>query len=77
MTDFVSNEIAAALRRQPLAFHFFRALTIRGRKWYWHLKARNGEIVAASEGYANFDDARAATQIIRNYAEDADEIVHP
>jgi len=25
--------------------------------WYWHLKGRNGEIIAASEGYTRYDSA--------------------
>ena len=39
----------------PLAvFHIFRSGS--SRLWYFHLKAPNGEIICASEGYHNRDD---------------------
>jgi uncharacterized protein YegP (UPF0339 family) len=39
-------------------FEVFRRMTFRGRRWFWHLKARNHEIVCSgqSSGYANKGD---------------------
>lgn len=41
-----------------MTFEIFRRMTFRGRRWYWHLKARNHEIVCSgqSSGYANKAD---------------------
>ena len=45
-------------------FVLFRRLTLRGYRWFWHLKAGNGEIIAHSEGYHNKDDALDTIQAI-------------
>lgn len=39
-------------------FEVFRRMTFRGRRYFWHLKARNHEIVCSgqSSGYANKGD---------------------
>lgn len=41
-----------------MTFEVFRRMTFRGRRWFWHLKARNHEIVCSgqSSGYANKGD---------------------
>lgn len=33
--------------------------------WFWHLKAKNGEIVAVSEGYATKDNAERGAKDAR------------
>ena len=37
----------------------------------FHLKARNGEIIAASESYAKMENCLMGIEIIRKYALDA------
>lgn len=41
-----------------MTFEVFRRMTFRGRRWFWHLKAKNHEIVCSgqSSGYANKGD---------------------
>ncbi len=41
-----------------MTFQVFRRMTFRGRRWFWHLRARNHEIVCSgqSSGYANKGD---------------------
>ena len=36
----------------------YRRLTLRGRRYFFRMIARNGEIVAASQSYANLKDAQ-------------------
>ena len=52
-----------------MKFVLFRAWTIRGRLWFWHLKAANHEIIAQGEGYRNKDDALDAIDLIQNIPE--------
>ena len=52
-----------------MKFVLFRAWTIRGRRWFWHLKAANHEIIAQGEGYRNKADALAAIDLIQNVPE--------
>lgn len=51
-----------------MTFRLFRRITFFGPRWYWRLVARNGQIVAQSEGYRNEGDARATIQSIRKNA---------
>jgi uncharacterized protein YegP (UPF0339 family) len=41
-----------------VTFEIFRRVTWRGKRWFWHLRARNHEIVCSgqSSGYANKGD---------------------
>lgn len=40
-----------------MTFQIFRRRTIRGRRWFWRLKAANHKIVAVGgEGFANRRD---------------------
>jgi uncharacterized protein YegP (UPF0339 family) len=41
-----------------MTFEIFRRMTFRGRRYFWHLRARNHEIVCSgqSSGYANKGD---------------------
>lgn len=41
--------------------------------WYWHLKAGNGEIVAASEGYASKENAERGVDDAREASAEAQE----
>jgi uncharacterized protein YegP (UPF0339 family) len=36
------------------------------RKWYWHLKAANGEKIAQSEGYTSKHDCVHAIQLVKS-----------
>lgn len=61
-----------------MKFHLWQQFTLFGRRWYWHLKARNGEIVAQSEAYRNRADALKTIELIRTKAADAAiEVVEP
>lgn len=41
-----------------MTFEVFRRMSWRGKRYYWHLRARNHEIVCSgqSSGYANKGD---------------------
>lgn len=45
-------------------FELYRALTLLGWRWYWRLRAANGEIVASGEGYRRREDAARAIEIV-------------
>lgn len=45
-------------------FQVFKRLTLFGYRWYWHLRARNGEIIAHGEGYRNKVDAMRAVDLV-------------
>lgn len=49
-----------------MRFELFRRLTLRGLRWFWRLKAKNGETVAQSEGYHNKEDALETIDLIQN-----------
>ena len=34
-------------------------------QWYWHLKAANGEKIAASEGYTSKQNCLAAIELVK------------
>lgn len=48
-----------------MRFVVFRRLTLFGRKWFWHLKAGNGEIIASGEGYSRKADAIRAIELVQ------------
>lgn len=41
-----------------MKIEIFRRRGLLGKKWYFRLIARNGEIVASSESYHNLKDAQ-------------------
>ena len=51
-----------------MTFEFFHRRGLRGKRWYFRIKARNGETVASSEGYRNFKDAQGAAFLIQREA---------
>ena len=51
-----------------MKFIVFPRLTLRGRRWYFQARARNGRIILASEGYHNKADALETVQAIKNEA---------
>lgn len=48
-----------------MTFEVYRRLTLRGKKWFWRLRARNGEIVAHGESYSRRIDALNAVRVVR------------
>ena len=54
-----------------MKFEVFRRLTMRGWKWYFRLRARNGKTVAQSEGYSRKIDAVQTVQSIKESAAQA------
>jgi uncharacterized protein YegP (UPF0339 family) len=44
---------------------FARRSLLGGRQWYFRVKARNGEVVAQSEGYRRHVDCRHTAQLLR------------
>lgn len=55
-----------------MVFELFTRRGIRGRRWYWRLRARNGEVVSQSEGYTNRQDAMATIGLVKHTARNAD-----
>lgn len=46
-------------------FQIFRSKALfRPPQWYWRLRARNGEIIAQSEGYRNVGDCQKTVALI-------------
>ena len=43
----------------------FEIFTGKDSKWYWHLKAANGEIVASSEAYSSKDAAESGIAAVK------------
>lgn len=52
-------------------FKIFPRWTLLGRRWFFHLKAKNGRIIAQSEGYANRLDCLQTVQTIQQGARHA------
>jgi uncharacterized protein YegP (UPF0339 family) len=50
-----------------MRFVLYSRLTLRGRRWFWRLKAGNGEIVAhgSTRGYSRRIDAETAIGLVR------------
>lgn len=40
-----------------MKIEIFSRMTLRGRRWFWRVRAKNGEPIAQSEGYFNRVDA--------------------
>jgi uncharacterized protein YegP (UPF0339 family) len=52
-----------------MKFRVFSRRDWLGRKrWHWHLKSANGEIVASGEGYQNRSDCEAIVKKIKHHA---------
>lgn len=54
---------------RPAKFELFRD---KFGEYRFHLRAANGEIILASEGYENRGDALAAIELVRKLAPDAE-----
>lgn len=48
-----------------MRFQIYSRLTLLGRRWYWRLRARNGEMIASGEGYNRKEDCRHAVSLVR------------
>lgn len=46
-------------------FEMWRALTLFGWRWYFHLRGKNGEIVIPSQGYRDLRDAERGIEIVK------------
>ena len=59
-----------------MKFEYFRRLTLRGRRWFFRLRATNGQIVAQGDpsGYHNRIDCVKSIQSIMARAGDAEVI---
>jgi uncharacterized protein YegP (UPF0339 family) len=53
-----------------MRFILRRRLTLRGRRWFWHLKAANHEIIAQghTRGYSREIDAEHAIELVQGSA---------
>ncbi len=49
-------------------FEFFSRVGLRGKRWYFRLRAPNGKIMMQSEGYKNRGDAEHAVYVIKREA---------
>jgi uncharacterized protein YegP (UPF0339 family) len=57
-----------------MKFLVFQRRTVRGKRWFFHLKAQNGEIICQGESYHNVQDALKAIE--RVMSTDKDTAVH-
>lgn len=46
-------------------FVYWRARTLLGPRWRWHLKARNGEILCHGESYRNRADCLRNIDLVK------------
>lgn len=51
-----------------LRFEIYTKLTLRGRRWYWRLRAANSETIASGEAYNSADAARKGIELVRSAA---------
>ena len=51
-----------------LKFVMFPRWTLRGRRWFVRIVAKNGEVVAQSEGYVRRIDAQRTVNLIQSQA---------
>lgn len=51
-----------------MRFRYWRAFTLFGPRWRWHLKAGNNEIIAHGEGYRNRADCLHAIELVQGAA---------
>lgn len=49
-----------------MRIEMFSRLGLCGKRWYFRVRADNGEIIAASEGYKRRVDARSTAQRLRD-----------
>lgn len=49
-----------------MRIELFPRYTLRGKRWYFRVKADNHEIIATSEGYHNLADARKTANLLRD-----------
>ena len=49
-----------------MRIEMFSRLSLRGKRWYFRVRADNGEVIAQSEGYHNRGDARSTAQRMRD-----------
>ncbi len=47
-----------------MKIEIYRRLTLRGKRWFFRVRARNGEIIAVSEGYHNLADVHETVGVI-------------
>ena len=60
-----------------MKFELYRSLTLRGWRWFWRLKATNGETIAHGEGYHNKGDAVHAVGLVAALPPDTPIVVSP
>lgn len=48
-----------------MRFEIYSRRTIKGRRWYWRLRAANREIIASGEGYNHRAGALCAIDLVR------------
>lgn len=49
-----------------MRIEIFSRRGLLGKQWYFRVKARNGEIIASSEGYRNRQDCRQTAFLLRD-----------
>ena len=53
----------------------YRKLTLRGWRWFWRVRAYNGQIVATGhDGYHNFGDALETAENVTGHRFDYDTV---
>lgn len=55
-----------------MRFEVFQRRTLRGLRWFFRLRADNGQVVAQSEGYHNYQDMIDTIYSMRNKARTAE-----
>jgi len=55
-----------------IKFEVFKRWGLRGPRWYFRIRAGNGEPIAQSEGYKNKADAFSAIDLLRHFSSRAE-----
>lgn len=58
--------------KPKLRIEIFPRKHLFGKRWYFRVRAANGEPIAQSEGYHNRADARSTAMLLRNAMVDAE-----
>lgn len=52
-----------------MKFEVYKKRTFRGARWFWRLKAGNGETIASGEGYKNKMDCLHCVNLVKTASE--------
>lgn len=61
-----------SIAKPKLRIEIFSRKHLFGKRWYFRVRAANGEPIAQSESYHNRNDAKATAMLLRSAMNDAE-----